>query len=134
MGGKTNINAVIPYSLSIFQRNAHRYPVWAALARDHLAIMASSVSAERAFSSAGITITKRRNRLKGDIVEALQILKCHFKTTYMRSNSDPSLVMEEALEELEKEEENMEDSELCEEADVDWLDSDSDCYESTSEI
>ena len=40
--------------------------------------MASSVSSERAFSSAGITISKRRNRLKGDIVEALQILKCLF--------------------------------------------------------
>ena len=38
--------------------------------------MASSVSSERAFSSAGITISKRRNRLKGDIVEALHSLKC----------------------------------------------------------
>ena len=38
--------------------------------------MASSVSSERAFSSAGITISKRRNRLKGDIVESLQSLKC----------------------------------------------------------
>ncbi|EIM79845.1 uncharacterized protein STEHIDRAFT_25324, partial [Stereum hirsutum FP-91666 SS1] len=50
-------------------------PVWAAIARDHLAIMASSVSSERAFSSAGLTITKLRNRLQGDIVEALQVLK-----------------------------------------------------------
>lgn len=38
--------------------------------------MASSVSSERAFSSAGLTITKRRNRLKADIVEALQALNC----------------------------------------------------------
>lgn len=38
--------------------------------------MASSVSSERAFSQAGITISKRRNRLKSDIVEALQCLKC----------------------------------------------------------
>jgi regulator of RNase E activity RraB len=38
--------------------------------------MASSVSSERAVSSAGITISKRRNRLRGDIVEALQCLKC----------------------------------------------------------
>ena len=37
--------------------------------------MASSVPSERAFSIAGITITKRRNCLKGDIVEALQCLK-----------------------------------------------------------
>lgn len=56
--------------------NAQRLPVWASLARDFLAIMASSVSSERAFSAAGITISKRRNRLKGDIVEALQFLKC----------------------------------------------------------
>lgn len=40
--------------------------------------MASSVSSERAFSSAGITLSKRRNRLKGDIVEALQFMKCLF--------------------------------------------------------
>ncbi|KAJ3001937.1 hypothetical protein NUW54_g6121 [Trametes sanguinea] len=56
--------------------NAARYPVWASLARDYLSVMGSSVSAERAFSSAGITVSKRRNRLKGDIVEALQGLKC----------------------------------------------------------
>ena len=38
--------------------------------------MLASVSSERAFSSGGITISKRRNRLKGDIVEALQCVKC----------------------------------------------------------
>src|SRR5258707_13272166 len=38
--------------------------------------MASSVSSERAFSAAGITLSKRRKRLKGDIVEALECLKC----------------------------------------------------------
>ena len=43
-----------------------------------LPIMASSVSSERAFSSAGITISKRRNRLKPDVVEALQFLKCTY--------------------------------------------------------
>jgi hypothetical protein len=37
--------------------------------------MASSVSSERAFSSAGITISKRRNCLDTNIVEALQCLK-----------------------------------------------------------
>jgi hypothetical protein len=40
--------------------------------------MASSVSSERAFSSAGLTLSKRRNRLQGDIVEALQCLKCMY--------------------------------------------------------
>ncbi|KAJ3495089.1 hypothetical protein NMY22_g19981 [Coprinellus aureogranulatus] len=51
--------------------HARRLPTWASLARDYLAIMALSVSSERAFSAAGITISKRRNALKADIVEAL---------------------------------------------------------------
>ena len=34
------------------------------------------MSSERAVSSAGITISKRRNCLKGDIIKALQCLKC----------------------------------------------------------
>ena len=37
--------------------------------------MASSVSSERAFSAAGITICKQRNCLDADIVESLQCLK-----------------------------------------------------------
>jgi hypothetical protein len=41
--------------------------------------MASSVSSERTFSSAGITLSKRRNRLQADIVEALQFMKCIFQ-------------------------------------------------------
>ncbi|PPQ76982.1 hypothetical protein CVT24_009477, partial [Panaeolus cyanescens] len=60
--------------------NARRFPTWASLAFDYLAIMGSSVSSERAFSAAGITISKRRNRLKGDIVEALQFLKSLYAT------------------------------------------------------
>jgi hypothetical protein len=41
--------------------------------------MASSVSSEHAFSSAGITIIKWCNQLKLDIVKALQCLKCLYK-------------------------------------------------------
>jgi hypothetical protein len=41
--------------------------------------MSASVSSERAFSQGGITISKRRNRLKGDIVEALQCIKCSLR-------------------------------------------------------
>jgi hypothetical protein len=54
------------------QLNAHWYPVWASLSWHHLAIMTSSVSNEHKFSSAGITISKHHNQLKGDIVETLQ--------------------------------------------------------------
>ena len=41
--------------------------------------MASSVSSKHTFSSAGITISKHRSRLKPDIVEALQFLKCAYR-------------------------------------------------------
>ena len=75
--------------------NATRYPVWSSLARDYLSVMATSVSSERAFSSAGITISKRRNRLKGDIVEALQGLKCFIRRDLLfRHQDDPSVTSE----------------------------------------
>ncbi|KJA17427.1 hypothetical protein HYPSUDRAFT_1022496 [Hypholoma sublateritium FD-334 SS-4] len=78
--------------------NSSRFPVWSALARDYLAIMASSVSSERAFSSAGITISKRRNRLKGDIVEALQFLKCLVRKDLVFRERAPCSVLEADLE------------------------------------
>ena len=65
------------------QANRGRYPVWQLLAHAYLAIMASSVSSERAFSSAGITICKRRNRLDSDIIEALQCLKSFIQQDLM---------------------------------------------------
>jgi hypothetical protein len=62
-----------------------------------LPIMASSVSSERAFSSAGITITKRRNRLKPDIVEALQFLKCLYHHNLLfREEANTQLEVEES--------------------------------------
>ena len=62
-----------------------------------LPIMASSVSSERAFSSAGITITKRRNRLKPDIVEALQFLKCLYHHDLLfREEASTQFEMEES--------------------------------------
>jgi hypothetical protein len=74
--------------------NAQRFPVWASLARDYLSIMASSVSSEQAFSSAGITISKRWNRLKGDIVEALQFLKCTIHKNLLFHEPGPSSALE----------------------------------------
>ena len=61
------------------QEYGHRYPMWASLAHNYLAIMASSISSKQAFSVAGITISKRRSWLKGDIIEALQCLKCLYR-------------------------------------------------------
>jgi len=76
--------------------NSMQYPVWASLTRDYLSVMSSSVSAERVFSSAGITISKRRNRLKRDVVEALQFQKCATKSKLL-FREDPSLLAEAAM-------------------------------------
>jgi len=67
--------------------------------------MASSVSSERAFSSAGITISKRRNRLKGDIVEALQCLKCMIQK-HLIFRHDPASTIAKEIADLEDVPEN----------------------------
>lgn len=76
------------------QINAMRYPVWASLAWDYLSIMASSVSSKRVFSSAGITISKHHNQLKGDIVKALQGLKCMIRHDLLFRELPPTAQME----------------------------------------
>ena len=62
--------------------------------------MASSISSKRAFSSARITITKRCNRLKPDIIEALQFLKCLYQRDLLFREEAST---EQELEELEGE-------------------------------
>ena len=59
--------------------------------------MASSVSSERAFSSAALTITKRRNCLKGDVVEALQVMKCLLRHDLVFREPGPSSRTENTL-------------------------------------
>jgi hypothetical protein len=56
--------------------------------------MSSSVSSECAFSQGGITISKRRNRLKGDIVEALQCVKCTIQHDLLFREPGPSSIFE----------------------------------------
>ena len=62
--------------------------------------MGSSVSSERAFSSAGITISKRRNRLKRDVVEALQFIKCLLRKDLIYCEPQPSSILEQELDEV----------------------------------
>jgi hypothetical protein len=57
-------------------------------------MMSSSVLSERAFSQGGITISKRRNCLKGDIVEALQCIKCAIRHDLLFREPAPSSVLE----------------------------------------
>ena len=73
---------------------ASRFPVWASLAKNYLSIMGSSVSSERAFLSAGITISKRRNQLKGDVVEALQFIKSLLQRELIYREPQPSSILE----------------------------------------
>jgi hypothetical protein len=62
--------------------------------------MASSVSSEHAFSSAGITISKCQNQLNWDIVEALQCLKCLLHQDLIFHEPAPSSAVEVLEEEL----------------------------------
>jgi hypothetical protein len=54
--------------------------------------MASSVSSERVFSQGGIT--KRRDRLKSDIVEALRCVKCSIRHDFLFREPAPSSALE----------------------------------------
>ena len=85
--------------MNIIKLNATRYGlVWAAISRDYLAIMASSVSSEHAFLLAALTITKHRYRLKGDVVEALQVMKCLLHKELVFRETGPSSTTENSHE------------------------------------
>jgi hypothetical protein len=61
--------------LDWWKANEHRYPIVAKMARDFLAIPASSVPSEQLFSQAGDVITKKRNRLLEQSSSAVLLLK-----------------------------------------------------------
>ena len=56
-------------------QNKLHYPQLHIMALDLLGIPAMSADIERVFSSSGLLITDRRNRLKEDIIEAVECLK-----------------------------------------------------------
>ena len=59
--------------------------------------MGSSVLSERAFSSAGITISKCCNWLQADVVEALQFLKCLIQKELIYCKPQPSSILKQEL-------------------------------------
>ena len=61
--------------LAFWKAHAHEYPVLSMMAKDYLTVQASSVPAERAFSSGGNMISADRCSLSGAVVEKVQILK-----------------------------------------------------------
>jgi hypothetical protein len=99
--------------------------------------MASSVSSERAFSQGSITISKRRNHLKGDIVEALQCIKCALCHDVLFREPGPSSSTEEALEDLDTESDTNDSEKLSDAEDEGWdalLEGDEDLIESDSDF
>ena len=54
--------------------NAHRYPIISCIARKYLAIPATSVPSERAFSSTGHIVNRKRSCLLPDTVQMLVFL------------------------------------------------------------
>ena len=63
----------------VFKANREIYPTIFKIALDYLPVQASSVPCERVFSSSADTDTKKRNRIKSDLMEALQLLKYGYK-------------------------------------------------------
>ena len=57
----------------------HNYPIWFKIAMDYLPILASAVPCEWVFSSSAQTDTRCRNRIKPELMEALQMLKYALK-------------------------------------------------------
>ena len=49
--------------LKYWQSKQYQYPIIARIAKDHLAIPATSAESERLFSVSGDIVTKKRNRL-----------------------------------------------------------------------
>ncbi|KIL57399.1 hypothetical protein M378DRAFT_47871, partial [Amanita muscaria Koide BX008] len=62
-----------------WSNNAKLYPTLSRIALDVLPSQASSVPCERAFSSAKLTGSDRRSRMKAEIFEILQILKAKWR-------------------------------------------------------
>ena len=56
-----------------------KYPEIADLARRRLSAQASSATSERAFSKAGLIISKKRQRLTADHVDGISLLGWHYK-------------------------------------------------------
>jgi hypothetical protein len=61
--------------LAHWRKKATQYPTLALVARKWLAVPASSAASERLFSSAGLTVTKKRTRLGTERVATLVFLK-----------------------------------------------------------
>jgi hypothetical protein len=61
--------------LKFWASKQYQYPILAAIAKDHLAIPATSAESERVFSVGGDIVTKKRNRLSPSTLRYLICLR-----------------------------------------------------------
>jgi hypothetical protein len=66
--------------------------------QEHMSVCASICIKWASFLTRGITITKQRNQLKGDIVKALQCVKCSLHNELIFCEPGPSSLTEEVSE------------------------------------
>lgn len=69
------INPQIISAITFWKVNKENFPVLSAMAKDYLTVQASSVEAERAFSSGVDLVTPERCSLGGETIEMVQFLK-----------------------------------------------------------
>jgi hypothetical protein len=65
--------------LQLWKANSHRFRFLSIVARDSLAVPASSGSIERAYSTGADILTAKRNRTKPDLFSNLMLIKCNAK-------------------------------------------------------
>jgi hypothetical protein len=65
--------------MTFWKFNRYSYPILSAMARDFLAIQASSVPSERAFSAGANLVSKKRCSMTGTTIEMTQFLKYFFR-------------------------------------------------------
>ena len=79
------------------------------MAQDYLAIQGSATPSERAFSGGGLTGTKYRSRLNGEIFENLQLLKSAYRNGHISTASEAKQHIDALIASFDAEEEDGED-------------------------
>lgn len=86
-GNEVNVfNNPLPW----WKENSYRFPLVAALARQMLAIPATSAQSERLFSKAGQIVTDRRSSLGSDNVELLLFFSTVWPVVEAKNKEEPA--------------------------------------------
>lgn len=94
----TNDKEMIPLDvLAWWKCNQQRYPILSKIARDILAIPASTVASEASFSASGRVVNEYRTRLKPDLIEALVCLKDWERAEKRKQDDDQEKMLDEEI-------------------------------------